>query len=119
MTTVQTITIVLLVIGGIGLGYTTMRSSKSRVAVHSGMPAELFHWISAGILAMLAPTILSSIFILHIGLLRAVLLAVIMFAVALVSMMAFAYFEQPLIEKAKRQQDDRGWTEEDARTSGL
>ena len=119
MTTTQIITIVLLVIGGIVFGYTTMQSSNSREATYSGMPASIFHWISAGIMSMLAPTMLSSIFIFHLEFMQLLVIAIIIFGTALISLTIFAVFEKPAKEKALREQEDRGWTEEDARTSGL
>lgn len=119
MTTTQLVTLALLFVGVSFFGYRTMQSSKNREATYANMPADLFHWLAAGIMSMLAPIFLSSIFIFDLGFLQLVLLAFGLFGFALLMMLGFAYFEMPAKEKAKREQIDRGWTEEDARTSGL
>ena len=119
MTTTQLVTLALLLVGIAFFGYRTMQSSKRREATYANMPADIFHWLAAGIMSMLAPIFLSSIFIFDLRLIQLILLAIGLFSFALLMMLCFAFFEKPARAKVKREQVDMGWTEEDARTSGL
>jgi hypothetical protein len=66
----------------------------------------------------MTPTILVSIFVLHLGFIRAVLVALTMFILALILLLPYALLEKPALD-AKTREEDRGWTREDAISSGL
>lgn len=101
-------------VAGLGLGVFTARSSARRQKIHSGAAAHLFHYIaSAGVTGIL-PVVLASL-ILGGGFGLAFPLALSFMGVSLVSLVIFALIEQP----ARSRVVSRGWTEHDARTSGL
>jgi len=115
----ELITFIVLVIVGIVLGYTTSRSSKQRESLHGGAAAEFFHFLNAGLVAMIAPTMLTCIFVLRLHLTELLIIAVSLFGLGLISSILHAVFEKPAIALALANAEDAGWTEEDARTSGL
>jgi hypothetical protein len=47
-----------------------------------------------------------------------VLIAVVMIAIAFIFLIPYAFAEKPALDKLAKQ-EDRGWTKEDAETSGL
>ena len=102
---------------GLFFGYRTAQSSKKREALQGGALSELFHFLAAAIMATLTPTILISIFVFRLGLLELVMLALGLFGLSLGFSFLHAIAEKPALQPAPP--DDRGWTEEDARTSGL
>jgi len=112
------ITYGILTVLGLVLGAGVARSSNSREAILSGSPATLFHYLACCILSVITLTILGSIFFVEMSLLSVVLLAVGMIVLALVLIMIYAVFEKPAIDQ-QVQAEDKGWTEKDARTSGL
>lgn len=111
-------TLAVLVIAALFLGTLAARSSSKREAILSGSPATIFHYLANAIMSVVTLTVLASVFVLRLELLTIVVVIVGMVAISLVLLMIYAAFEKPAIEK-KKLEDDRGWTEEDARTSGL
>jgi len=116
--TTETIVVLFLIGFGLLFGYFTAQSSNNRQSIHSSGLPRVFHYLSAAIMSALTPTILLSIFVLHLPFVQLILLAVGLFVLAILLLIPFAVFEKPLIEKAA-QAKDQGWTEENARTSGL
>ena len=117
--TTETIAILGLIVFGLVFGTLTARSSIKRepITASNGL-AKASHYLAASILCTVTPTVLVSIFVLHLGFIGAVSIAVVMFAIAFVLLMPYAILERPALdEKAKRQ--DQGWTKEDALSSGL
>ncbi|QPC80987.1 hypothetical protein G4Y79_14875 [Phototrophicus methaneseepsis] len=114
----EAIAILGLVIFGLIFGYFTSRSSQKREAIYSGPIAQVFHYLASSLLCTLTPTILVSVIVLHVGFIRAVLIALAMFILALILLLPYALLEKPAIEDREKQ-DDRGWTREDAISSGL
>jgi hypothetical protein len=100
------------------LGYFTARSSNRREKIYGGTAAQIFHYIGAGLFAATPPTVLLTL-ILGGEFLQAVLTAVAFLAVSYGCLVAFAVIERPLYEAEQRKKQERGWTEQDARTSGL
>jgi hypothetical protein len=115
----ELVVLVGLLLFGAYFGFRTAQASGRRSKIYGSHPvARFFHYVACGILASVTPFVLSSVFVLHLPLLQAVLTAVSFFAVALVMLIPFAFFEKPYVEEAKRAKD-RGWTAQDAKTSGL
>lgn len=117
--TTETIAILGLIVFGLVFGALTARSSMRREAITANSSlAKVSHYLAASILCTVTPSVLVSIFVLHLGFVGAVSVAVVMFAIALVLLLPYGILERPALEeKAKHQ--DQGWTKEDALTSGL
>ncbi len=98
------------------LGALTARSSNRREPIHGGPLAQLFHYIGAAGVTGTLPVVLASL-ILGGGFELAFPLAVSFMITCFVSLVIFAAIEQPA--KLKVVDEDQGWTEADARTSGL
>jgi membrane-bound metal-dependent hydrolase YbcI (DUF457 family) len=111
------IAITFLVLFALFFGYRTAQSSKKRESIQGGTLSEVFHFLSGAIMATLTPTILVSIFVFRLPLLQLVGLALGLFALSLLCAFLHAIAEKPALKPVVV--DDTGWTEEDARTSGL
>ncbi len=118
----KTLTAILvgLVFGGV-LGILTARSSHRRDTVHGGTAAQFFQYLGAAFFVGIVPMILCSVFFIHPpgGIGKLLLLG---FGFALLSygaLLVYAVLERPAREAALAEAAHRGWTEEDARTSGL
>lgn len=124
---------VLILIGlGLFIAYRTAQSSNNREQTQSGAVAKGLNFIAAGLIAMLAPTVLCNLFFIHPDFLgrveiagfnlttfaHVIVIALGMIALALVCLIPYAILEKPHLDKLARQ-DDQGWTREDAETSGL
>lgn len=126
----DTIGIIVLVVLVLGLGYLVNQHSMKRSPIYGGPLSVLFNFLSGLFFVAILPTVCMSIFVLHPGLVNVagiwfnpVLLMVVVFAVlSLVSAILFAVVEKDPLESAlaeQARQEAQGWTEEDARTSGL
>jgi hypothetical protein len=128
----KSIYILILVVMGLGVAYTTSRSSNKREKLHGGTASQVLNYLASGLLAMLAPTVLCNVVFIHPNFLgtvapfgwnitafiHALVIALIMVGIALLLLMPLAAIEKPFLDKlAKR--EDKGWTKEDAETSGL
>lgn len=118
MTQTQVIAILFVVAFGLGIGLFTARASNKRESIHGGQVATFLHYLSSALLTAMVPTILVSLFIFHVGVLNAILLGAVLFASAFLLLIPFAAIEQPALQ-AYQAREDRGWTREDAETSGL
>ena len=98
----------------LGLGILTARGSANRETIHGGALAQIFHYIGAAGVTGTLPVVLASL-ILGGGFELAFPLALSFMLTSLVSLVIFAAIEHPAKQKAA----DQGWTEADARTSGL
>lgn len=115
----ELIVLVGLLLFGAYFGFRTAQASGNRSKIYGNHPvARFFHYVACGILASVTPFVLSSVFVLRMPILSAVLTAVGFFVAALVMLIPFAILEKPYAEEAKRAKD-RGWTAQDAKTSGL
>lgn len=111
--------VALFIIGfGLIAGYFIARSSEHREAIEGGTAARLFNYIASALLISVTPAVLLSILVLRLPLLNLVLLAVGMFASALLLLLPYAAAEKPA-QAALAAQQDTGWTRQDAETSGL
>ncbi|HLV36099.1 MAG TPA: hypothetical protein VKY59_13325 [Spirillospora sp.] len=96
------------------LGYFTARGSARREKIYGGQAALIFHYIGAATVTGVLPVVLASL-ILGGGFGLAFPLAVSFMLTGFVALLIFAAIERP----ARSQHVARGWTEHDARTSGL
>ena len=112
--------IAFMVVFGVVFGWLTHKAAIKREKITTKDPLALtFHYLACAIMAALTPGVLGMIIFLHIPLPTALLIAVAMFAVAFLLMLPFANAEQPALVQARAAQEERGWTEKDARESGL
>ena len=99
-------------------GVLMARSSNRHDPVYGGVAVKMFHILGCGLFVAILPTVLTSAFVLRTGhmIVPLVLGAVVAsYAVLLV----FAALEQPHRQRAIAEKLSRGWTKQDARTSGL
>ncbi|RMG89842.1 MAG: hypothetical protein D6712_01050 [Chloroflexi bacterium] len=100
------------------LGFFTARSSQRREPIYGGILAKAFHYIGAGLFVAIAPTVLISALVLKTG--HMIIPLILGFAASsYVALFIHAIFERPAYEEALRRREERGWTAEDAQTSGL
>jgi len=118
MTERELIVIAGLVIFGLIAGIFVSQTSKKREAIHGGMMADIFNYISSSIFAASTPTVLVCVLVLDTGIIVAIAMGLTLFLSSLAVLMLYAVFERPAILKAQKA-EDTGWTEQDARTSGL
>ena len=112
------------------LGWRVNRHSMQREPVYGGWPAILFNFLSAAFFAAIFPTVCMSVLVLHPDMVEIagiifnpIILIVVIFALlSLVSALLFAIVERAPLERAQKERakrESQGWTEQDAKTSGL
>ena len=112
------------------LGWRVNRHSIQREPVYGGRPAILFNFLSVAFFAAIFPTVCMSVLILHPEMVEIagitfnpIVLIVVLFALlSLLSALLFAIVESAPLEQAQKERAKRetqGWTEQDAKTSGL
>ncbi len=95
--------------------FPTAQRSKKQLAVYGGMAAEVFHHLSTiAYLAIIPAGLLGSLFV---GPAFGVPLALGFLALAFIALFFYAIIEKPA--RPLIADSERGWTQEDARTSGL
>lgn len=113
---------VLLVFGLIGFGLIfgilTARSSEKRQKIHGGPLSRFFNYLASSTMTALTPTALISIFIFRLHLLEIALIVVGIFTATFIFLALYAIVEQPALTRLSPA-EDVGWTEQDAKTSGL
>ncbi len=114
----EVIVIMGLVLFGALVGTLTANASDKRSKVHGNNIARFLHYVSCGVMATTTPFVLSSVFLLHLGFAQAVLGAVGLFVVSLALLIPYAIIEKPFLDALKHEKD-KGWTAQDAKTSGL
>lgn len=115
----RTLVIVLgLVVFGLVFGALTARSSEKRLKIYGGSMSRLFNYLASSAMTALAPTALISIFVFRLEILQIVLVVAGIFAITFIFITLHAIIEKPALEQMKPV-EDRGWTEQDAKTSGL
>jgi len=127
---IDTLAIIVLVVLVLGLGYIVNQHSLKREPVYGGTPSIIFNFLTGLFFVAIMPTVCMSVIVIHPDMVNVagitfhpIVLTVIIFGLlSLFSSILFAIvektpLEQALAEKAKRQAE--GWTEEDAKTSGL
>lgn len=125
--TVVTIALVALVAW---LGWQVHRRSLSQRQIYGGAPAALCNFLSGLCFAAILPTVCASVLVLHPDMLEVAGLTlspiiVILVGLALLSLLfsiLFALFERGPSEREQQQlalRAAQGWTEQDAKSSGL
>ncbi|MCU0513976.1 MAG: hypothetical protein MUE40_15575 [Anaerolineae bacterium] len=130
MDNVDLLSILGLVIFGLVFGVLTARSSNKREKLRGGAVARFFHFSACALMAALTPAVLVMAVFMHpewvtIGgisiapIVQMLGIAVALAALAVLLLIPYALLEQPARAAWEQQQIDQGWTEKDARTSGL
>ncbi len=112
------------------LGWQVHRRSTRQQAIYGGAPAAIFNFLSGLCFAAILPAVCASVLVLHPDMLQVAGITlspiiVILVGLALLSLLfsiLFALFERRPLERAQQEtalRDAQGWTEQDAKTSGL
>lgn len=116
----QTLYVLLFVLGwALIFGSLTAASSNRRRKVRGGVLSHAFNWLASALFVSILPAVLLSIFVLHLPIIRILLTAVSLLGLSYLSLLVYALFEKPALDRLPPEEEDRGWTAEDARTSGL
>jgi hypothetical protein len=116
LVTLQTITIC--IIFAAIFGPLTARSSMRRAPIYGGVLAKAFHLLGASAIIGVVPGVITAL-ILGGGFGVAFPVALLFLAIGFGTLLLFAIFERPARTLHLVQEQSRGWTAEDARTSGL
>lgn len=112
------------------LGWGVHRRSTKQQPIYGGAPAALFNFLSGLCFAAVLPAVCASVLVLHPEMLQVAGITlspiiVILVGLALLSLLfslLFALFERRPLERAQQNtalRDAQGWTEQDAKSSGL
>lgn len=112
------------------LGWAVHRRSTGQQAIYGGAPSAIFNFLSGLCFAAILPAVCASVLVLHPDMLEVAGITlspiiVIIVGLALLSLLfsiLFALFERGPLERARQEtalRDAQGWTEQDAKTSGL
>lgn len=102
---------------GLIIGPFVARMSNKKEKIHGGLLAHIFHFIAVVLFVGLVPGVITGIIVGE-GLL-VIPIAFAMLAVVYINVFLFALVENGPRKAALSKKVDRGWTEEDARKSGL
>ncbi len=117
MTPVQVIAIVSLILFALYFGRIVAAHSIRTEKIHGGNEAQWLHYAASALFASVAPSVLVGAIIFHLSL-GSLVLGLSLGGLSFLCLIGFAYVELPARAKVKRN-EDKGWTAEDARTSGL
>ena len=126
----KTIGLTALIVLGLYLGWRVNRHSIQREPVYGGAFSVFFNYLSGLFFAAIFPTVCMSVLVLHPEMVNIagitfnpIVLIVVFFALlSLLSAILFAIVERAPLERALKERAARapqGWTEQDAKTSGL
>ena len=126
----KTIVLIALVALVAWLGWQVHRRSSEQQPIYGGAPAAIFNFLSGLCFAAILPAVCASVLVLHPDMLEVAgvtlsPIIVILVGLALLSLLfsiLFALFERRPLERAQQEtalRDAQGWTEQDAKTSGL
>ncbi len=112
------------------LGWQVHRRSIRQQPIYGGAPAALFNFLSGLCFAAILPTVCASVLFLHPDMLEVagitlspiIVLLLGLGLLSLVFSILFALFERRPMERERQNsalRDAQGWTEHDARSSGL
>ena len=109
------------------LGRLVHQRSLQREPVYGGGVARFFNFVSGMCFVAILPTVCASVLFLHPELVDVagitfnplVLIVVGLAALSLLSSLLFAIVEKAPAERQQTPRDTRGWTEQDAKASGL
>ena len=100
------------------LGPLLSRSSVRREPIYGGLVAQVLHFVGVTAMAAVVPAIIAAL-VFGGGFRLAFPFALILMLTSLFFMVLFAIIERPALQTHESAQEDRGWTEADARSSGL
>lgn len=108
----------LMALFGVIFGWRVAQSSVKREPIQGGAGARVFNLLGAAGFVAVLPGVLCGLVL---GVAHNILpIAIGLMLFSLISMFGFAVFERPArVALPAVPQEDRGWTEEDARKSGL
>lgn len=126
----KTIGLAALIALALYLGWRVNRHSIQREPIYGGAFSIFFNYLSGLFFAAIFPTVCMSVLVLHPDMVEIagiifnpIILIVVIFALlSLLSALLFAIVESAPLERAQKEQAKReaqGWTEQDAKTSGL
>lgn len=132
MDTNDTIAVIVLVVIGLAGGIFISRKSERSEKVYGGAVGRITHYLASSLVIAMAPTVLCSVFFIHpqflgnvtllglnlTALAHAFLIAAGMVLSALALLMIHAIAARPQLDQVTPD-ENRGWTAEDARKSGL
>lgn len=127
---IKTIVLIALVALVAWLGWQVHRRSTGQQAIYGGAPAAIFNFLSGLCFAAILPTVCASVLVLHpemvdVAEITLSPIVIILVGLALLSLLfsiLFALFERRPLERARQDtalHDAQGWTEQDAKSSGL
>jgi hypothetical protein len=119
MTQNQQIAILIAFIIALIGGYFISRKAAAHEKIYGGTIPTVLNYIVSAAMISIAPSVLCSTLVLHNGFWFSIGMVAVIFVIAVGSSMIFAVFENGARKAALSKKVDRGWTEEDARTSGL
>ena len=112
------------------LGWRAHQRSSRAQAIHGGALSQLFNFLSGVCFVAILPSVCASVLVLHPPMadiagfsVSPIIMILVGFALlSLLFSLLFALVEKGPLERARQAEAEsqaRGWTEEDARTSGL
>lgn len=130
MDTTDTIGLIVLIVLVLGLAYVVHQHSLKREPIYGGTPSKLFNFLTGLFFVAILPTVCMSILVIHPGMVNVagitwnpvVFIVIVLAVLSLLSSVFFAVIEKAPLEEAlaeKAKHDAEGWTEQDAKTSGL
>ncbi|NWF68580.1 MAG: hypothetical protein HXY40_05800 [Chloroflexi bacterium] len=114
----QQITLLFSVVFGLIAGFFLARRSEAREKIHGGLLPRFVNYLACSTMVAVVPSVIVAV-ILQDGLLFSLGMALSLLFVTIALLMLFAVFEHGPRRAALAQKVERGWTEQDARTSGL
>lgn len=111
------IAVLLLLAFGVYFGRKLAQISESVATIRGGQTARMLHFLACCIMAMLVPSILAEVFVFRLGTIS-VVFSIGLVGIAFLLLIGYAALELPARERASLE-EDRGWTAQDAKASGL
>lgn len=106
------------VIFALVVGFFVARKVNAKEPTLGGPLASVLSYIAGGAMITILPAILCNSFVFHNGFDFNVAYALTSVGITLLALMGYAALEMPA-RATQKPTEDRGWTEEDARKSGL
>lgn len=126
MDTTDTIAVIFLITFAFGIGWLVSQKSETEQPLHGGLLARLFNYLSASCFVVIFPTVLVFAFVIHPSLVQiaGIWFSPIILALIILAGLSYLFsFLHAIVEIRALMQvqsgDDYGWTEADARSSGL
>jgi hypothetical protein len=110
------VTLLIIIVFAVFASLPVSRASQKRDKIRGGSLAKIFHFLGVLSYLMVLPSALVGSIVLG-PLAFGVPMAVSALLISIVCLLLYAVFELP--SRANQSEEDQGWTEKDARTSGL